>query len=89
MSDEKPRGNPIYGTDITRPLPELIEGLRHQLVQVRGQISDIQHHIGWRDRFDPVHGLLTCGISVLYGVKQEVEECLKLAEERRAKAAAE
>lgn len=72
MDNPKPRGKPLYGTDITRPLPELIESIRAQIVQTRGQLDDISYHIGWKETLDNVTGLLTCGLVTLAWVKDEV-----------------
>lgn len=77
MADEKPRGNPIYGTDVTRPLEELIEGARHQLVQVRGQLHDMQHHIGFRELLETAAQSITCTIVYLSYAKSEVEKAHK------------
>lgn len=67
--------HPIYGTDFSKPLAELVELIRNQLTNARGQIHDIIHaYPGFKDRFDSAEGLLTCGISYLYHVKQEMEQ---------------
>lgn len=74
MTDEKPRGRPIYGTDISRPLPALIEDLRDQLVKTRGQISDIQHFKGFKDMLETAAQTLTCTIAYLAYVREEVDK---------------
>jgi hypothetical protein len=69
------RSRPIYGTDFTQPLSKIIEGVRNQLAQARGQLSDIgSGFTGWRDRVENVEGLLTCGLIALHGVKTEMED---------------
>jgi hypothetical protein len=67
MNDRKP----IFGTDVTKPIPVLIEEVRQDLAKLRGKLGDIGN-IGWKDRFEPVIGLLTCGISNLHTVKEEI-----------------
>lgn len=68
---------PIFGTDITKPVPELIEGWRDQLAHIRGQISDVQMLVGFKDTFDPVSGLLTCGIENLFHISERIEKLLE------------
>lgn len=72
---ERYRDNPIYGTDLKRPMSEVIAELRNRMTQLRGQIADFQFGFpGWREHTQPVEGLLTCGIVTLYAVLQELEE---------------
>ena len=74
-SAERYRNNPIYGTDLTRPMSEVIKELRDRMTVLRGQIHDFQFGFpGWRERTEPVSGLLTCGIVTLYSVLQELEK---------------
>ena len=69
------RQNPIYGTDLNRPLSEIIEEIRNRMTVLRGQVGDFQFGFpGWRERTEPVHGLLTCGIVALYKVLQELQK---------------
>ena len=72
------RSKPLYGTDLSKPISELIEGVRSQLVQSRGQLSDIGHrYSGWEERVKDIEGLLTCGLVALHRIKQEALECEK------------
>jgi len=68
---------PIFGTDITKPIPDLIEGWRDDLARIRGQISDVQHLVGFKETFDPVSGLLTCGIENLFHISEQIERLLE------------
>lgn len=74
---------PIFDTDITKPIPVLIEEVRRDLTKLRGKLYDIGDCLGWKDRFEAVSGLLTCGISVLYGVKEEIIKSESQARERK------
>jgi hypothetical protein len=72
---ERYRQNPIYGTDLNRPMSEVIAELRGRMTVLRGQFGDFKHGFpGWHERVEPVEGLLTCGISALYHVLQELEK---------------
>lgn len=69
--NEEATKNPIWKTDFSKPLLHLIEELRDQLSDTRGQIHDIERaYPGLKERIHCVEGLLTCGISTLYDVKQ-------------------
>jgi hypothetical protein len=76
---------PIYDLDITKPIPVLVEELRADLTQVRGKLQDIGYCLGWKDRFEDVIGLLTCGIVVLHGVKTEIAQAESKAREQEEK----
>lgn len=72
---ERYRQNPIYGTDLNRPMSEVINDIRNRMTVLRGQIGDFQFGFpGWSERTQPVEGLLTCGIVALYNVLQELEK---------------
>ena len=72
---ERYRQNPIYGTDLNRPMSEVIKDLRHRMTVLRGQINDFQFGFpGWRGHTEPVEGLLTCGIVALYAALEEIQK---------------
>lgn len=73
---------PIGDIDITKPIPVLIEEVRLKLARLRTDLLDIGYCLGWKDRFEDVTGLLTCGISVLHGVKKEITEAEGTVRER-------
>lgn len=65
----------IFGTDLNKPVNELVNDVRNALTKARGMISDIQHgYPGYKERLDPTHGLLTSGIIVLH---REIEDIIK------------
>lgn len=67
--------HPIYGTDLSRPLSEVIESARNDIVRVRGKLSDVGFAFsGWADRLKSVEGLLTCGLVALYETVREMKE---------------
>jgi hypothetical protein len=54
-----------------KPLSQLIENIRNEIIQARGHIHDIiQGYPAWKERVDHVEGLLTCGLVAL-GVSNE------------------
>lgn len=74
----------IYGTDLSKPVSEIVAGIRSALTQARGQIFDVSFRWpGWGERLKAVEGLLTCGIVTLYN---DIEE-MKKAEAPRDSAA--
>ena len=65
----------IYGTDLDKPVNELVNDVRQILIKARGIISDIQHiGPGYKEKLDPIHGLITSGIVVLH---HEIEAFIK------------
>lgn len=67
--------NPIWDTDFSKPLHELIEEIRHKLAFARGNLSDISAAFPiWKDRTKDVEGLLTCGLVALHKLKEEIRE---------------
>lgn len=82
---------PLYGADMSKPISQLIEDVRSQLVRSRGQLWDIGfRYTGWTDRLASVEGLLTCGLVTLYHEKQEaIESEKRRAEEQRTSSAPE
>jgi hypothetical protein len=76
---EKLRDNskrhPIWNTDFSKPLSQIIEETRTRLVNVRGTLYDIEAACpGWKERVEDVSGLLTCGLIALHYVKEEMEK---------------
>jgi len=71
---ERSKAHPIYGTDLSRPLSEVVSGIRSAMSKIRGQISDIYFaYPAWKDELDDVEGLLTCGISTLYATVERMK----------------
>lgn len=81
MAEEK-KPHAIYGTDLSKPLPDLIEDFRHQLVQVRGQIHDVQYNVGFKEMLETASQTITCTICYLHYVKGEVEKAHQMQAER-------
>lgn len=72
---ERAKKHPIYKTNFDRPLSETIKALRGQIVQIRGQLSDIRFaYPGWGERTQDVEGLLTCGLVVLHNLMEEMSK---------------
>lgn len=85
-SPEWHREHPIYGTDFSKSPDILIEEIRTKLSMLRGQLGDIGYaYPGFKDQLDDVHGLLTCGISFLYSLRQDMEKCFKTEENSKEK----
>jgi hypothetical protein len=67
------RSNPIFGTDFSKRLSQLIENVRTELTQARGHLYDIEFgYPGWKERVEHVTGLLTCGLVSLHVSRQEI-----------------
>lgn len=65
--------NPIYGTDFSKELSQIVQELRHHLVQTRGQMSDITFAFPvWKNRLEDVEGLLTCGLIALSRIADDM-----------------
>lgn len=72
---ENSRKNPIYGSDFSKPLSQLVEEARNKITAVRGQLSDIGHaYPGWKERVDHVEGALTCCLVALAYSADEMRE---------------
>lgn len=66
--------NPIYGTDFSKPISELIEERRKEISLIRGKLEDISAArpvIG--ESIKEVEGLLTCGLRVLAEIAREMK----------------
>ena len=69
------RTKTLSGIDLTRPLSELIEGLRSDISDVRSKLQDIGWgYTGWAERLESVQGLLTCGLVSLHRTMEEMRE---------------
>ena len=72
-SPEEYRKKPIFGTDFSKTVPEIIEDIRRKISDIRGNITDIGYgYPGYKDKLEHVEGLLTCGLSVLYHERKEI-----------------
>lgn len=85
LNREPPKWKPIYSTDLSKPLPELIEDLRNQLVKTRGSISDIQTHIGFQDMLETPRQMITGVILYLSYVNDQVSKALVDLDEAKQK----
>lgn len=72
---ERARKNPIFGTDLNKPVSVLTEEVREKLTAVRGMVCDIRRAFPYGDRLDSIDGFLTTGIGALY---HKVEEFRKM-----------
>lgn len=72
--------HPIFGTDFSKPLSEIIEDIRKQLSRLRGQLDDVGH-VGWKEWTDTAQGNITCTIVYLSYLAKE----MKQVEDERAK----
>ena len=72
---EEYRQKTISGIDLSKPLSELVTGIRNDLTKARGELQDIGWgYTGWADRLENVQGLLTCGLIALHGIVEEMKE---------------
>lgn len=69
------RKRPLSGIDLSKPLSDLIQGIRMDIAAARGKLDDIgMGFTGWRDRLECVQGLLTCGLVALHNTREEMLE---------------
>jgi hypothetical protein len=84
--EKQHREHPLYGVDFSKPLSDTIEEIRNGIVNLRGKLFDIRMgYPGWGDQTENVSGLLTCGLIVLYEIREQmkkVEEARKKDEEK-------
>lgn len=74
-SAERYRQNPIFGTNLERPMSEIVNEIRNRLVAARGSIADFQFgYPAWKERTQHVEGLLTCGIVALYSAMEDIQK---------------
>ena len=72
---ENPIYGPIYGTNLKRPVSEIVNELRERMVSLRRGIQDFQFgYPQWKERTQHVEGLLTCGIIALYNTLEELQK---------------
>jgi hypothetical protein len=66
---------PIHGTNLNRPLSEIIRDIRRELINSRGGIVDFQLAFPhWEERTKHVEGLLTCGVIALHETLLALEQ---------------
>ena len=66
--------NPIFyknTEEMDKPLSELMEDLRSDIVKVRGKLFDIKQSYGWEDKIEYIEGGLTCILVAMYDTMQE------------------
>jgi hypothetical protein len=77
------KAHPIYDTDFSKPLSQIIEETRSRIVNVRGTLQDIEAAFpGWKERVAHINGLLTCGLIALHYTKEEMEKFEKQQKDR-------
>lgn len=80
---------PIFGTDFSKPLSQIMEELRSKVANVRGQCSDIGFaYSGWRDEMAMLEGGLTCMLVAMYHSLERFKEHEALIEAEKADKAA-
>lgn len=66
---------PIYGTDLSKPLSELMTGWRSNVAQIRGQMSDVAFaKSGWREELATLEGGLTCLLMAMHCSLERMQE---------------
>ena len=69
--------NPLYyksAEEMDKPLSELMEGLRMEIVKTRGKMHDIKNSYGWADRIEPLEGGLTCMLISMHSIMEEFKQ---------------
>lgn len=71
---EEYRKHPIYGTDFSKRLSELLKDIRSNLLRTRGYAYDLERGFPeFKDRIDYISGYLTSGIISIYSSIQEIQ----------------
>jgi hypothetical protein len=76
----EPSRKPIYGTDLSKPLSELMTEWRSQVATIRGQMSDFAFARGWREELETLEGGLTCMLMAMHNTLERAKENEKLKE---------
>lgn len=72
---EQSLNHPIYGTDFSKQISEIVEDQRKEISIIRGRLGDISSAFpGWKDQLDSVEGLLTCGLVAMADIVKEMKE---------------
>jgi hypothetical protein len=74
------RLHPIYlkPEDFQKTPDKLVNDIRWDIVNLRGQLSDISKaYPGWKGQLEAVEGLLTCGLISLYDTMKQMEQVSK------------
>lgn len=67
--------NPIFGTDLNRPISTIVEGLRGDAEKIRSVLCDIKNaYPSWGERLECVEGLMTCALITLYSINRDIKE---------------
>ena len=80
--------NPIYynnDKEMDKPVSELIEELRTELINIRGKMHDIRRSYGFKDNIECLEGGITCAISATYNTIDEIKKCEKAMRLREGK----
>jgi hypothetical protein len=57
--------------EMDKPLSELMEQLRSEIVKTRGKLSDIKRSYGWDERIEHIEGGLTCILIAMWNTMEE------------------
>ena len=69
---------PIYDTDLSKPPAELIQKIRNNLSELRGQLRDIRYaYPAWKDRIECLEGGFTCMLIATHNIQEEFAKCQK------------
>ena len=69
--------NPLYyksAEEMDKPMSELIEELRCEIDKTRGKLYDIKRSYGYDEWITNYEGGLTCIISAMHNLKEELEK---------------
>lgn len=71
----KDRSPIYYGSvdEMDKPVSELVNELRNELVCIRGKIFDVRYSCGWKEQLEYIEGGLTCLIVSMYHQASEIE----------------
>ncbi len=69
---ERSKLYPIWGTDLSPPLSEVLNKIRNDIAQIRGSVNDVMFaYPNWKERIDYMEGLLTAAIIALHHSVEE------------------
>ena len=63
---------PLFDTDITKPVPVLIEEVRKKIIEAKRILKDISHCVGWKEELGKPTYHINCSLEGLRDIKHNI-----------------